>query len=80
MKFYCLFCILLVALFTINAKSISSDNENSKTKRAETETSDECKYINSMLGKGESDNCCEYYDYKWGYYGILCKNGHIIEM
>ena len=73
MKAYYLFSILLVVFCTTFAKNIINkrDGVNSKSKRAET--SDECKYINSMLGEGESYNCCNYD-------GITCENGHITKM
>jgi len=73
MKAYYLFSILLVVLSTTFAKNIVNKRGevNSKSKRAET--SDECKYINSMLGKVESYNCCNYN-------GITCENEHITNM
>ena len=73
MKVYYLFNILLVVLSTTFAKNIINkrDGINSKSKRAET--SKECKYINSMLEKDESYNCCTYK-------GITCENGHITKM
>jgi len=73
MKVYYLFSILLVVFCTTFAKNIikKRDGVNSKSKRAET--SDECKYINSMLGEGESYNCCDNG-------GITCENGHITKM
>ena len=73
MKIYYLFSILLVVLGTTFAKNVVNKRNgvNSKSKRAET--SDECKYINSLLGEGESYNCCIYN-------GIECENGHIIKM
>ena len=73
MKVYYLFSILLVVLGTTFAKSTVNkrDGVNSKSKR--TETSSECKYINSMLGKAESYNCCNND-------GIECENDHITKM
>jgi len=73
MKVYYLFSILLVVLGITFAKNIVNkrDGVNSKSKRAET--SDECKYINNLLGEDESYNCCNYN-------GIKCENGHITEM
>jgi len=78
MKVYYLFSILLVVLGTTFAKSVINkrDGVNSKSKRAET--SDECKYINSMLGKAESYNCCNYENDSGG--SIKCENGHITIM
>jgi len=78
MKVYYLFSILLVVLGTTFTKSIINkrDGVNSKTKRAET--SDECKYINSMLGKSESYNCCDYDSDSGG--SITCENGYIIKL
>jgi len=76
MKFYCLFSLLLAVLYTTDAKNIQKIN-----KRAET--SDECKYINSMLEKDESYNCCEYdpFDEEGiDIRGVKCENGHITEM
>jgi len=80
MKIYCLFSILLVVLSTTFAKNIAKKRNgvNSKSKRANT--SDECKYINSMLGKDEYYDCCVYTQYDWGIRGIKCENGNIIEM
>jgi len=40
-------------------------------KRDESESSDECKYINSSFGYDESFNCCKYFD---------CSNGHIVSL
>jgi len=84
MKFYYLFSILLlVLLYITNATVIQKNNKrdeaSSKSKR--TETSDECKYINSMIGKDKSYNCCEYNEnvYKTTY-EISCENGHIVKM
>ena len=73
MKIYYLFNILLVVLGATFAKSIvnKQDGVNSKSKRAEL--SDECKYINSILGEDESYNCCNNYI-------ITCENGHITEL
>ena len=75
MKAYYLFSILLVVLNTTFAKSTVNkrDGVNSKSKRAGI--SDECKYINSMLGKVESYNCCNF-----NYGEIECQNGHITRM
>jgi len=64
MKVYNLFSIVLVVLCT-------TLGVHSKSKRAET--SDECKYINSMLGEDETYDCCNYD-------GIECENGNIIKM
>jgi len=73
MKVYYLFSILLIVFCTTFAKSIvnKKNGVNSKSKRVVT--SNECKYINSLLGEGESYNCCIYN-------GIECENGHIIKM
>jgi len=75
MKIFNLFSILLVVSCTTFAKSIvkKRDGVNSKSKRANT--SNECKYINSMLGKDESYNCCNF-----NYGEIECQNGHITRM
>jgi len=81
MKVYCLFSILLVVLCTTFAKNIAKKRDeevNSKLKRSVS--SDECKYINSMLGEDEYYECCVYMQYDWGIRGIKCENGHIIEM
>jgi len=80
MKFFGLFNILLVVLYTANAKNIINkrDGLNSKSKRSEK--SDECKYINSMLEKDNSYNCCGYDEYEYGMKGVKCENGHITEM
>jgi len=73
MKVYNLFNILLVVLGTTFANNIANkqDGVNSKSKRADT--SDECKYINSLLGEDDSYNCCNYG-------GITCEDGHITNM
>jgi len=75
MKIYYLFSILIVGLNISFAKNIQDINKRngvkSKSKRAET--SSECKYINSILGKDDSYNCC-------GYEGIKCVNGQVIEL
>ena len=75
MKIFNLFSILLVVLGTTLAKNIVNkrDGVNSKSKRSET--SDECKYINSLLGEAESFNCCNY-----NILEITCENGHITIM
>jgi len=74
-------------LYTTNATVIQKNNKrdeaSSKSKR--TETSDECKYVNSMIGKDKSYNCCEYNeDVTRGRISleekIICENGHITEM
>ena len=48
-----------------------SINNLSKVKR--DSASGECKYINSLIGKEESYDCCNYY-------GIICENNHIVDM
>jgi len=76
MKVYYLFSILLVVLATTFAKNIVNKRAGVNSKSKRDATSDECKYINSWLGKDESFNCC-YYD---GKNNIICNNGHITEM
>jgi len=74
MKVYRLSRILLVVLGSVYAKNTVNKRDgvvNLKSKR--DEVSDECKYINSMLGKDESYDCCKHS-------GIYCENGHITEM
>jgi len=75
MKFYYLFGILLVVLYTTFAKNIQNVNKgdgvNLKLKRSVT--SNECKYINGMLEKDDSYDCCKHE-------GIECENGHITKM
>jgi len=78
MKIYYLFSFFSVVLYTIFAKNISYVNKRE-------ETSDECQYINSMLGENESYNCCDYYLYDLEEEDtpkniIKCENGHITEM
>jgi len=51
MKFYNLLNIFLVVSCTAFAKNTP------KSKR--DEISDDCKYVNSMVGKDETYNCCE---------------------
>jgi len=75
MKLYFIFIVFLVVLYTIFAKSIQNVDERVggvKSKR-DSETSTECKYINSMFNKDESYNCCEENS-------IVCREGHIVEM
>jgi len=69
MKVYFIFSILLIVFFTIFTKNIVKKREGVKLKLKRAETSDECKYINSILGKKESYNCCED--------SVKCENGHI---
>ncbi|ORX80560.1 L domain-like protein [Anaeromyces robustus] len=81
MKLYFIFSFIqVVLLYTTFAKNIQnikrSGEVSSKSKR--DETSDECKYINSMIHKDESFNCCELNVKK--YYTITCENGHITEI
>jgi len=84
MKFYYLFSILLLVLYTTNANLIQKKNNKRDEVSSQskiTETSDECQYINSMIGKAKSYNCCVYF-----YLGSLvkdeikCENGHITKM
>jgi len=83
MKFYHLFSILLLVLYTTNANRIQKNSKRDKvsSKSKRTETSDECQYINSIIGEDKSYNCCEYYhiEYK-SEYEIICENGHITKM
>jgi len=79
MKFYHLFSIILIVLHTTIAKKAQREEKrnegvNLKSKRAET--SDECKYINSMLGEDEFYNCCEFHKNS-SFNFIQCENGHI---
>ncbi len=80
MKFYFLFHVFLVVLYTTFAKNIQNDNDNDreiKTKY-DTETCNECKYINVLYNKDESFNCCTIIkNFKKS---IICKDGHIVEM
>jgi len=75
MKIYILFNIFLLTLCTTtlgrNIQYINNKFEEIKTKRSES--SDECSYINSLLGKDETYNCCEEN-------GITCENGFIVNM
>jgi len=78
MKLFNIFSIFLVVTCRSLAKYNKRINKRNeivflKTKRAEVETSDECKYINSMLYKDESFNCCENER-------VVCENGHIIKL
>jgi len=80
MKFYFIFNVILVVLYTTFAKNIQNDNEKDggiKTKR-DVETSDECKYINVLYRKDESFNCCTII--KNSKECIVCEDGHIVEM
>ncbi|OUM56247.1 hypothetical protein PIROE2DRAFT_19221 [Piromyces sp. E2] len=64
---------IIYLLYTCAANTIQKDNgqENRlKEKRAEVQTSTECKYINSLINENDDYNCCERS-------GITCENGHI---
>jgi len=92
MKFYYLFSILLVVLYTTNANIIKrANNKRDDYEIVEyidaveyddgSEKSDECQYINSMFGEDESFNCCGYYDSSYRLnLEIVCENGHITKM
>jgi len=52
MKKYSISCILLIVIYTIFAHNIPNDKiQENKIKRDDNETSEECKYINSLLNK-----------------------------
>jgi len=74
MKKYSIFCIFLIVTYTIFAYNIPNDNiyEN-KAKRDTNDngTSDDCKYINRLLNRDETYNCCKRF---------TCENGHITKM
>jgi len=53
------------------SNNIKNNNNHFKIKR--DSASGECKYINSLIGKEESYDCCNYY-------GIICENNHIVDM
>jgi len=69
MKFIHLFNICSALILTTFAKN--SQDVGIKSKRDQIQTSEECKYINSLLGEEESYNCCDYP-------GVICQDGHII--
>jgi len=82
MKVYFLFIVFLVVLYTYTAYAKSIQNEDVtdgeiKRKR-DIETSTECKYVNILYNKNESFNCCtivnEFNE------GIICEDGHIVEL
>jgi len=80
MKFYFLFNVFSVVLYTTFAKSILNYHEKDgviKTKR-DIETSTECKYINILYNKDESFNCCTIIENSTE--SIICEEGHIVEM
>jgi len=80
MKIYFLFIVFLVVLYTVYAKSIQNkDGIDGEIKRKrDIETSTECKYVNILYNKKESFNCCtivnEFNE------GIICEDGHIVEL
>jgi len=82
MKSLFLFCILITVLCCCaNAKTAKKHIVNKKIKRndnnlvnletRDTETSSECKYINSLFNKTKTYNCCQKE-------GVYCSNGNII--
>ncbi|OUM66442.1 hypothetical protein PIROE2DRAFT_6275 [Piromyces sp. E2] len=73
MKLYFLFSIFLVVLNTTFEKNIQYLNRRDEGINLKNETSNECQYINSILKKNESYNCCQYN-------GITCENGHITKI
>ncbi|OUM63916.1 hypothetical protein PIROE2DRAFT_9447 [Piromyces sp. E2] len=81
MKLYNLFSIYLVTVlytaFAKNAHQINKRESEVKSNSKKVETSDECKYINSLIGEDESFNCCECDTYKRT---ITCENGHIVKL
>jgi len=68
---------VLILPYTLFAYKILYNNkeicENDETITKRSERVDECKYVNSILQKEESYNCCEYK-------GIICENDHIIKL
>jgi len=73
MKLCILFNIIFVFINTNFAHNIHIFNKYENVELKRSESSEECKNINSLLGKDESNNCCEMN-------GITCENGHIISM
>ena len=59
----------MVVLCTTFAKNIHYVNKRDSVNpnSINTETSDECKYINSLLERDESYNCCDYIKYDSAY-------------
>jgi len=52
---------------------INENNEGLAKRSDSSESSDECPYVNSILQKEESFNCCNIKE-------IVCENGHITKM
>ena len=75
LKFYLLFSIfsIVVSCNTLPRPVHPKENKIDMTITKREESSEECKYINSMIEKDESYNCCTHT-------GIKCSNGHIISM
>ena len=70
---------ILVLIFAINIFSMIDygnkvkNSYNNYSKETSDSAGEECKYINRLVGKKKSYNCC-------GYSGIKCENNHITEM
>jgi len=71
-------CILILP-YTIYAYEILYKNkiitENDQVIKKRSESSVECKYINSLLKQNESYDCCIHYGG-----GVVCENGHITKL
>eukprot|EP00833_Pecoramyces_ruminatium_P017588 jgi/Orpsp1_1/1191620/evm.model.d7180000087387.1 len=71
MKYFILFNFLLLIKIILASKIPNLSNENKRVKIKRRESSDECKYINSLLNKNDSYNCCNVF---------TCEEGHITEI
>jgi len=74
MKLFIIFNICIVVIQTVFSQNVDKvRNKYHSINSKNSGNSEECKYINSIIGKEESYNCCEKH-------GIICKDGHIIEL
>ena len=65
--------VVLVTTFEKNIQNFNIENKGIKLKSKRDEISTDCKYVNSLLEKDESYNCCD--DDR-----ITCENGFITKM
>jgi len=79
MNYFILFSILILPYTIFSYKllymnnEINENNEGLAKRSDSSESSDECPYVNSILQKEESFNCCNIKE-------IVCENGHITKM
>jgi len=72
MELLILFCIILKLTWIVYTQNIQNLNINYIVKEKRRE-SNECQYINSLLEKEKSYNCCNYI-------GVTCEDGYITHM